>query len=130
MADRLRQFCQFLIGIGTFQTLEDRLSQGFGRWAAEGLGLRGVIHSHSTINDIMSYPGMSRGLHYRSSKSGIEIAVSPAITGVVCCGWRHFRRIRTVRNALIAITNDGTRLDHHQVEPSGSLSTRRPYSFL
>jgi hypothetical protein len=59
MADRLRQLRQFLIGLGTLKTLKICLRQRFGRWAADGIGLRIAIHSHSTINDIMGCPGPS-----------------------------------------------------------------------
>lgn len=52
MADGLGQLRQFLVGIRPFQSLEVSLRQRFCRWAADSLGLRIVIHSHSTINDI------------------------------------------------------------------------------
>src|ERR1035437_107170 len=56
MADGLGQFRQFLVGIRSFQSLEVRLRQRSGRWAAVGIGLRVMSYSHSTINDITQYP--------------------------------------------------------------------------
>jgi hypothetical protein len=51
MADRLRQPGQFFVGVGALETLEDGLRPRFGRRAAEGIGVRFRVYSHSTIND-------------------------------------------------------------------------------
>jgi hypothetical protein len=52
MADRLRQLCQFIIGVRTLKTLKVCLRLRFGRRAADGIWRCGFIYSHSTINDI------------------------------------------------------------------------------
>ena len=52
MPDRLRQLCQFIIGFRALKTLKVGVRLRFGRPAADGVGLRVICHSHSTINDI------------------------------------------------------------------------------
>ena len=52
MPNSLRQLCQFIIGFRALKTLKVSVRLRFDRRAADGIGLRVISHSHSTINDI------------------------------------------------------------------------------
>ena len=51
MPDRLRQLCQFIIGFRALKTLKVSVRLRLDRRAADGIGLRVLVNSHSTIND-------------------------------------------------------------------------------
>jgi hypothetical protein len=80
MPHRLRELCQFIIGFRALKALKVSLPLRFGRWAADGIRLRGLFDSHSTINDIMSPAACQAHRLSRMSLSSETVGTRPEIT--------------------------------------------------